>query len=241
MPLLFPGQAPEPAGRQEEHALPGLCLRRRVRTSGTAGNSPLRRAFDLCLFAPVGIAVTVVEDLPELIAKGRRKVELQLGNAHVVGRFVVNKSQRGVSHRLDGLLGSGTEPTSPGDEDGSETVAQAAWERRVPDPAAEAIVGECAGRLRHAQRLPGRPASREPGPGRAARRPALRGLHPQPAHDLEPGRPAPRGAAHGPVRRLGAWSWPGRPVAADRQACTRLLSQALVAAASMRGGCRPGR
>ncbi len=108
---------------------------------GTAGKSPLRRAFDLCLFAPVGLAVTVVEDLPELIDKGRRKVELQLGNAHVVGRFVVNKSQRGVSERLDGLLGGGTEATSPGDEDGSQTVAQAAWERRVPDPAAEAIVG----------------------------------------------------------------------------------------------------
>ena len=108
---------------------------------GTAGNSPLRRAFDLCLFAPVGLAVTVVEDLPELIAKGRRKVELQLGNAHVVGRFVVNKSQRGVSHRLDGLLGSATAPTSPGAEDGSESVAQAVWERRVPDPAAEAVVG----------------------------------------------------------------------------------------------------
>ena len=108
---------------------------------GTAGKSPLRRAFDLCLFAPVGIAVTVVEDLPELIDKGRRKVELQLGNAHVVGRFVVNKSQRGVSERLDGLLGSGIEATPPGDEVGSETVPRAASERRVPDPAAEAIVG----------------------------------------------------------------------------------------------------
>ncbi len=106
-----------------------------------AGTGPLRRAFDLCLYAPVGVAVTVVEDLPELIAKGRRKVELQLGNAHVVGRFVVKKSRRGVSERLEDLLGNGAEATPDGNEDRSEAVAETASERRVPDPAAEAIVG----------------------------------------------------------------------------------------------------
>ena len=56
-----------------------------------ARNNPLRRTLDLCLFAPVGVAVTVVEDLPELITKGRRRVEREIGNARVVGRFVVNK------------------------------------------------------------------------------------------------------------------------------------------------------
>ena len=78
-----------------------------------AGTSPLRRTLDLCLFAPVGVAVTVVEDLPELIAKGRRRVELQLGNARVVGRFVVHKSQRQVSERLDDLLGNGATTAAP--------------------------------------------------------------------------------------------------------------------------------
>jgi hypothetical protein len=50
------------------------------------------------------LAVTVVEDLPELVAKGRRRVELELGNARVVGRFVVNRGQRRVSGHLDDLL-----------------------------------------------------------------------------------------------------------------------------------------
>ncbi len=62
---------------------------------------------------PVGVAVTVVEDLPDLIAKGRRRVELQLGNARVVGRFVVNRSQREVSERLDDLFGNGTVASDP--------------------------------------------------------------------------------------------------------------------------------
>jgi hypothetical protein len=86
--------------------------------------NPLRRTLDLCVFAPVGLAVTVVEDLPDLIAKGRRRVELELGNARVVGRFVVNRGQRRVSGHLDDLL-HGTADGEVDDEDvpGTEPVA----------------------------------------------------------------------------------------------------------------------
>ena len=71
--------------------------------------SPLRRAVDLCLFAPVGAAVTLAEELPELIEKGRRRVELQLGNAHVVGRFVVHKGRHDLAGRIDEILNNGVE------------------------------------------------------------------------------------------------------------------------------------
>ena len=71
-----------------------------------AHRNPLRRTLDLCVFAPIGLAVTAAEDLPDLIAKGRRRVELELGNARVVGRFVVNKGQRRVSGTLDELMRS---------------------------------------------------------------------------------------------------------------------------------------
>ncbi len=105
-----------------------------------APKSPLRRTLDLCLFAPVGVAVTVVEDLPDLIAKGRRRVELELGNARVVGRFVVHKGQRGVSGRLDDLLRNGPETTTPAG-DGADLPAVPSPARPQPDAAAEAIVG----------------------------------------------------------------------------------------------------
>jgi hypothetical protein len=105
-----------------------------------AGNNPLRRTLDLCLFAPVGVAVTVVEDLPELIAKGRRRVELELGNARVVGRFVVRRGQRQVSARLDDLWGNGAH-AGPDAEEHAEEAAETSWDRPAPDPAAEAIVG----------------------------------------------------------------------------------------------------
>jgi len=107
---------------------------------GRAGKNPLRRTLDLCFFAPVGVAVTVVEDLPELIAKGRRRVELQLGNARLVGRFVVHKGQREVSHRLDDLWRNGM-VEAPGADEGAEEAAAPSWDRPPPDAAAEAIVG----------------------------------------------------------------------------------------------------
>jgi hypothetical protein len=73
------------------------------------GKGPLRRTLDLCVFAPVGAAMTLAEELPELIEKGRRRVELQLGNAHVVGRYVVRKGRRDLAGRIDDILANGVE------------------------------------------------------------------------------------------------------------------------------------
>jgi hypothetical protein len=87
--------------------------------------------------------VAVVEDLPELIAEARRQLELQLGNALFVGRFVVTQKQRELSERLDGLLGNTSSPKArDGDSGPVETpTAPAGPERPAPDPAAAAIVG----------------------------------------------------------------------------------------------------
>jgi hypothetical protein len=126
------------------------------------GKGPLRRTFDLCVFAPVGAAVTLAEELPELIEKGRRRVELQLGNAHVVGRFVVHKGRRDLAGRLEEILNNGVAAAraaeeaeraaeaaraphteGPGSGSGSEPVAPAApapTPRSAPDPVTEATV-----------------------------------------------------------------------------------------------------
>jgi hypothetical protein len=110
-------------------------------TGGQSQRSPLRRSFDVCLVAPVGVAVSVAEELPELIAEGRRRLELQLGNALFVGRFVVNQKQRELSARLDALLGNGA-PRKVDDATGTAESAPPppGPERRAPDPAAAAIV-----------------------------------------------------------------------------------------------------
>jgi hypothetical protein len=54
----------------------------------------------MCVFAPIGLALTAVEDLPGVAAKGRARVELELSNARVVGRYFVSRARREVEGRL---------------------------------------------------------------------------------------------------------------------------------------------
>jgi hypothetical protein len=74
----------------------------------------MRRALDFFVFAPVGVALTVAEDLPALIVKGRRRIEHDVRNARVVGQFVVTHGQRDVVSRVTRLLhGAPSAPTGP--------------------------------------------------------------------------------------------------------------------------------
>ncbi len=76
--------------------------------------SPVRRALDLFVFAPVGVALTMAEDLPALIVKGRQRFESDVRNARLVGKFVVTHGQRDVVGRVSRLLyGGALEPPAP--------------------------------------------------------------------------------------------------------------------------------
>jgi hypothetical protein len=106
------------------------------------------------------MAVTLAEELPEFVDKGRQRVQLQLGNAMVVGRFVVTRGQRKLSDRLDGVLHAmnddlaGRGPSERGPEDSDSGSGERDVERvtsyrpqstnlasaSAPDPAAAAIV-----------------------------------------------------------------------------------------------------
>ena len=102
--------------------------------------TPLRRTLDLCVFAPVGMAVTAVEDLPALVDKGRRRVELHLANARVVGKFVVTKTERRVADRIGTLVHNGSSvPVEAAREPSASNAPSPA--RPAPDAAAGAVVG----------------------------------------------------------------------------------------------------
>lgn len=105
----------------------------------------LRRVLDLLVFAPVGLVLTLAEDLPNVIAKGRQRVETEINNARVVGKFFVAQSQREVAQRLGSLRKSGPleEPAAPSEPEKAATSAPEpppATPKPAPDPAAEAIV-----------------------------------------------------------------------------------------------------
>jgi hypothetical protein len=101
--------------------------------------NPVRKALDLFVFAPVGVALTVAEDLPGLVSKGRQRVEGQIRNAKVIGQFVVTQGQQDLTQRIGKLLHP--EPASPdapasADEAGpvaaSAAAAEAPSETAVP-------------------------------------------------------------------------------------------------------------
>jgi hypothetical protein len=81
--------------------------------------SPLDRLVDLAIYAPVGLAVTVGEELPSLVEKGRHRVTSQVVLARMVGRFAVARAAQEVERlasqaaTLLDLLGGPAGPTSP--------------------------------------------------------------------------------------------------------------------------------
>ena len=85
--------------------------------------NPLQRALEILVFAPVGVALTVIEDLPSLIDKGRQRFDSDIKNARVVGRFFVAHGQRQLLARAGKLL----HRDPPGSaEDRSATAATSA-------------------------------------------------------------------------------------------------------------------
>jgi hypothetical protein len=60
----------------------------------TVRKSLLDHTLDVCLYAPVGLAIAVTEELPQLIDKGRSRVNSQLAMAKTVGSFAVAQGQR---------------------------------------------------------------------------------------------------------------------------------------------------
>ncbi len=98
------------------------------------GRGPLRRTLELCVFAPVGAAVSLAEELPDLIEKGRQRVELQLSNAHVVGRFVVHKGRRDLAGRIEEILANGVPAARAAETAEREAAEKEAAEKTVvPD------------------------------------------------------------------------------------------------------------
>jgi len=86
---------------------------------------PLEEALDLFLYAPIGMALTAAEELPEMIRRGREAVEGQVGTARVIGRVAVNQGKVEVNRivsqwndlgtlmRSGVLGGTKSEPSAP--------------------------------------------------------------------------------------------------------------------------------
>lgn len=67
-------------------------------------------ALDLFVYAPAGLALTAVEDLPELASKGRRRVETQVRNARFVGELALRMGRRDLQSRVGHFVARGRAP-----------------------------------------------------------------------------------------------------------------------------------
>jgi hypothetical protein len=108
-----------------------------------ATNGLWRRALDVCIFAPVGVAMNIKEDLPGLVGKGRDRVEQEISNARVAGEYVVGRFQRRVSARLESLLRNGDDATPDAPEQPGPAAPPTAppAARPAPDAADAATLG----------------------------------------------------------------------------------------------------
>jgi hypothetical protein len=84
----------------------------------TVDRSPLGRAVDLFFYVPVGLTVTVIEEIPALADKGRERVAQQTGAARLIRQLVVAEGRR----RL-GVIEGQSDMAAPADETGPVTLA----------------------------------------------------------------------------------------------------------------------
>lgn len=62
--------------------------------------NPVDAAVELLVFAPLGLALTARENLPDLIAKGRSQATGQVAMAKMIGHFAVRMGEKDLRRRL---------------------------------------------------------------------------------------------------------------------------------------------
>jgi hypothetical protein len=126
--------------------------------------SPGQQALDALVYAPAGLVLTVLEDLPALTAKGRARIGQQLRNAHAVGRLAVALGQQDLQRRF-------ARPRPPTSEPGAEPTG-ADLSAAGASEADRGGPGEASGRPPVAGAASAGPATGPPGPPVPPVRPA---------------------------------------------------------------------
>lgn len=73
------------------------------------------RALDVLVYLPAGALLTALEDVPETVAKGKARVDQELRNAKVVGRFAVGVGWRQLKDQIESVGGERDDSGDGGD------------------------------------------------------------------------------------------------------------------------------
>lgn len=88
-----------------------------------ADRSIADRALDALVYLPAGVLMTAWEDMPGMTARGRGRLEQELRNAQVVGRFTVDFGWRQLKEQLDRVAGERRTPARDGSPSDAEDRA----------------------------------------------------------------------------------------------------------------------
>jgi hypothetical protein len=100
--------------------------------------SPLDAALELFVFAPLGAALTVRDNLPELVAKGRQQFDAQVTMAKFVGQYAMKEGRKEGLRRFadltETLSGLGLIPTPTPTSAPPTPTPEPAASRHEPPP-----------------------------------------------------------------------------------------------------------
>jgi hypothetical protein len=82
----------------------GFCAGIASEVSAPDNTTPADRLLELFVFAPAGLALTIAEELPSLVEKGRNRIEGRTATARVIGQFAVQMGCREVMKRARQLV-----------------------------------------------------------------------------------------------------------------------------------------
>jgi hypothetical protein len=134
--------------------------------------NPLELALDLLVFAPLGLLVSVTDELPKLVQKGRTRVESQVGMARMVGQLAApqlqQQAERTAKSVIDRLMPPGPPPgLQPAPSPQEEVGAAVAVGAEPPSPPGTGGTTRSSSRSRPAQSAPSAQASAEEARGLA--------------------------------------------------------------------------
>lgn len=69
----------------------------------TGERSPVEQVLDLLVYAPVGLALAVRDELPRLVEKGRNQADAQVALARMLGQMAAGKGQQEIGKALNDL------------------------------------------------------------------------------------------------------------------------------------------
>jgi len=95
--------------------------------------SPGDRLLDLLVYAPAGLALTMAEELPALVEKGRNRIEGRVATARMVGQFAVQMGLREAGRRVRQVIDQQPGSAPGGTRVPEARVVKAPAEGRVPE------------------------------------------------------------------------------------------------------------